>query len=178
MAVVLLISPLCRCRAASHPFYSDNHCWLHILGSRFGAVDGTLTLFVSALITGGVGPVAAMPDVCCRVGRCIGWLVAPGVGWESERRRVGSLPFWFYVGPAFGLLINLYILAVLAIEADMAWQNGITVGTAIARYLVFYVATSLVWDVVRAVGNAVLIAVLGAATLRALARFHDPFSFV
>ena len=38
-------------------------------------------------------------------------------------------------------------------------------------------ATSLGWDLVRAVGNAALILLLGAPTVRALARFRRRFDF-
>lgn len=150
----------------------------YIFGSRFGLLMGTLTLFVSALITGGVGPwLPYQMFVAGWVGASAGWLPRRRLGIGTPAVLALAI-FGFMWGLLFGLLINLYIWPFLAIEADMAWQNGITVGTAVARYLVFYVATSLVWDVVRAVGNAVLIAVLGAATLRALARFHDRIIFV
>ena len=45
------------------------------------------------------------------------------------------------------------------------------------RYLAFYAATSLGWDLVRAGGNVALILLLGAPTLRTLARFQRRFHF-
>jgi len=45
------------------------------------------------------------------------------------------------------------------------------------NYLVFYVATSLWWDVARAVGNALLILLFGGSILRVLRRFRRRFRF-
>jgi len=43
--------------------------------------------------------------------------------------------------------------------------------------LLFYLTTSFVWDIARAIGNGLLIAILGLPTVRALTRFRDKFQF-
>jgi hypothetical protein len=45
------------------------------------------------------------------------------------------------------------------------------------RYAVFYLVTSLTWDLLRSLGNVLLIIVLGQPTLRALRRFKWRFGF-
>jgi energy-coupling factor transport system substrate-specific component len=54
---------------------------------------------------------------------------------------------------------------------------GAGVADALRRYASFYLTTSLVWDAAAALGNAVLLAVLGIPVVRALARFRDKLQF-
>jgi energy-coupling factor transport system substrate-specific component len=49
--------------------------------------------------------------------------------------------------------------------------------TTLQRYSVFYMATSLIWDLARAMGTAFLLMLLGSPTLRALRRFQRRFEF-
>jgi hypothetical protein len=51
------------------------------------------------------------------------------------------------------------------------------VGETLRRYLFFYLATSLVWDLFRLAGNSLLILAVGAPVLRILRRFHARFDF-
>ncbi|MEZ4582267.1 MAG: hypothetical protein R3A10_11655 [Caldilineaceae bacterium] len=46
------------------------------------------------------------------------------------------------------------------------------------RYALFYATTSLVWDVMRLVGNSALIVAFALPTLRVLRRFQARFDFV
>jgi energy-coupling factor transport system substrate-specific component len=61
--------------------------------------------------------------------------------------------------------------------AATSWQPGIGLREIVARYSAFYITTSLLWDVGRAVGNMVLILVLGVPAVRALSRFHNRLHF-
>ena len=45
------------------------------------------------------------------------------------------------------------------------------------NYLAFYIATSLWWDMARAVGNALLLLLLAAPVLKVLRRFRSRFQF-
>ena len=54
---------------------------------------------------------------------------------------------------------------------------GAPVTDNVGRLLAFTLATSLGFDIPRAVGNAVLIALLGAPALRALRRAHRVAAF-
>ncbi len=147
----------------------------YVFGTRFGFLMGSFTLLVSALITGGVGV----------------WLpyqmfVASWVGFSAglipriQRPRllifvlVAFAALW---GILFGFITNLYFWPFFAGELHMTWQPGEGIGESIQRYLAFYLATSLAWDVVRAAGNVALILVLGLPTIRALRRFRDRFHF-
>ena len=76
----------------------------YVFGGRFGFLLGVLTLLVSAILTGRRWPVAALPDVCRRLGGAVGAAVpaagAPAgrAGHQGRDRRAGRL--WRLLGAA------------------------------------------------------------------------------
>ena len=147
----------------------------YVFGARFGFLMGALTLLVSALITGGVGPwLPYQMFVASWVGFTAGML--PQIG----RPRLELLALAVFAGLwgfLFGFITNLYFWPFFAGELNMTWQPGEGLETAVTRYLAFYVATSLAWDLMRAGGNVALILLLGLPAVRALRRFRDRFQF-
>lgn len=150
-------------------------------GGRFGFQMGVLTLVVSALITGGIGPwlpyqmlTAGWVGLSAPLCRPIVRLLGEG-GWAEVIVLALFGAAW---GLFYGVIINVWFWPFMTGPADHFWQPGMDVFTAIQRYAVFYVVTSLVWDSLRALGNAVLILALGVPTLRVLRRFHQRFDFV
>jgi len=80
-------------------------------------------------------------------------------------------------GLIYGAIMNVWFWPFAVGPAEQYWQPGITVGDTLRRYAAFYLATSLVWDVVRALSNGLLTLAFGAPTLRALRRFKRRFAF-
>jgi energy-coupling factor transport system substrate-specific component len=147
----------------------------YVFGARFGFLMGVLTILVSALITGGVGPwLPYQMFVAGWVGLTAGWL--PQL--RQPRLELGML-FLFGVvwGLLFGFIINLYSWPFIMGPEATSWQAGVGWQAGVSRYLAYYLATSLLWDSVRSLGNVVLILLLGTPTIRALARFRERFEF-
>lgn len=173
----------------------------YVFGGGFGFLLGALTLLVSALVTGGVGPwlpyqmftagwVGLSAPLCRPVARMLAGVRSEGRQGDKERGRQGDAaprpsPFevWVlaifagYWGLLFGAIMNLWFWPFAVGPVQMHWAPGIGVGETVQRYLVFYVVTSLAWDLARAVGNFVLVAFAGAAILRVLRRFQKRFDF-
>lgn len=154
----------------------------YVYGARFGFLMGALTLLVSALITGGIGP--WLPGQMFTAG----WmgLLAPLAlllvrltgGRPGSRRELLVLAvFAGLAGLFYGLVINLWFWPFMTGPAEQYWQVGVTLSETVRRYAVYYLATSLLWDVFAVAGNVLLVMVFGAATLRALRRFQQRFSF-
>lgn len=165
----------------------------YIYGSRFGFLLGILTLFVSAIITGGVGTWLPYQMFAA------GW-VGLTAGWLPDLRRLRALNrrggFWGLSlrgrvvdgeimvlgvfglgwGILFGALMNLFFWPYVG-GGEMYWVPGLTLGETVRRYVLFYVATSLWWDIARGIGNFFLIALLGRPVLRLLRRFQRRLSF-
>lgn len=156
----------------------------YIYGPRFGFLMGALSLLASAVITGGVGPWLPYQVFAAGwVGLTAGWLPhLPG-----KRRELALLTvFAFAWGLLFGAILNLYYWPYLSSsaagglaesglsDAGLA-ENGVWQG--LARYGAFYLTTSFAWDLVRAMGNALLVLAIGMPVLRALRRFRDRMQF-
>jgi len=148
----------------------------YVFGARFGFLMGALTLLVSALLTGGLGPwLPYQMFVAAWVGFTAGWL--PNLQHRPRLELTLLVLFSVVWGMLFGVITNLYFWPFFVGESGMAWQPGAGVRTALAHYTAFYGTTSFLWDVVRAAGNGALMLVLGRPAIRALARFRDRFHF-
>ena len=153
----------------------------YVYGARSGFLLGALTLLVSAIITGGGGP--WLPYQMFPAGWC--GMTAPScrpvvqaLHGEDRRTEVVVLAIFGGVwGLLFGLIMNIWFWPFAAGPAEMYWQPGVGLWATVQRYLVFYLATSLLWDLARAFGNVLLILLAGASVLRVLRRFQRRFAF-
>lgn len=158
----------------------------YIFGGRIGFLLGALTLLVSALITGGVGPwlpyqmlTAGWMGMSAPLCRPLVRSLTHTVGRHGAWIEVGVLAlFGMAWGFVYGAVMNIWFWPFAVGSAQMYWQPGITAAETLQRYAVFYVATSLLWDSMAAIGNLLLIAALGAPVLRILRRFHQRFDFI
>jgi len=153
----------------------------YVYGSGFGFLMGSLTLLVSALITAGIGPwlpyqmftagwVGMSAPLCRPVVRLLG-----GRGrWAEVVVLAAFSGLWAL---AFGGIITLWFWPFTVGPASQHWQPGSGLLDTARRFIAFYLATSLVWDLMRLVGNVMLVLAFGLPTLRALRRFHRRFSF-
>jgi energy-coupling factor transport system substrate-specific component len=151
----------------------------YVFGPAFGFLLGSLSMAVSALLTNALGPWLPFEMLAAGwIGLASGWL--PDLG-RWRRAEIAVLAVWgAAAGLAFGALVNLWFwpfLAPVGAGSAAAWQPGSGLAAAAASYGLFYLSTSLWWDLGRAGGNLVLIAVAGAPVLKLLRRFARRFSF-
>ncbi|MGN6032381.1 MAG: ECF transporter S component [Thermomicrobiales bacterium] len=150
-----------------------------VFGPTLGFQMGTMTLLLSALLTGGIGPWLPFQMIVSGwIGLSAGWLPAL----RSARMRIVVLAAFGAVwGLAFGVLMNLWFwpFAAPGVEADVGlyWTPGLSFAETVARYARFYLVTSLPFDAFRAVGNVVLMLALGPAVIRLLERYRLRFSW-
>ena len=153
----------------------------YVYGGGFGFLMGALTLLASALITGGIGPWLPYQMYTA------GWvgLAAPLcrplvrlMRGEGKWPEVAVLAVYGGVcGLLFGLIINLWFWPFAIGPTEQHWQAGLSWLVGVKRYLVFYAATSLFWDLMRLGGNVLLTLAFGLPTLKALRRFRKRFAF-
>ena len=151
----------------------------YAFGAQFGFLAGLITLLASAFLTGGVGP----------------WLPYQmfAAGWTGA--LPGLLPHWragsrwelallvvvgLLLGLFYGLVMNLWFWPFVfqPEQAQLYWQPGQSIWGILKSYALFYVTTSLWWDLGRGVGNAAFILIFGAPVLRLLRRYQQRFYFV
>lgn len=153
----------------------------YVMGGRFGFLMGALTLLVSALITGGVGPwlpyqmfTAAWMGLLAPACRPLVRLLRGAGTWREVAVLAVFAGVW---GLVYGVIMNLWFWPYAIGPQEQHWQPGLHWMDGIARYAAFYLATSLAWDAMRLAGNVLLMLTLGLPTLRVLRRFQQRFTF-
>ncbi|MFC9506709.1 ECF transporter S component [Streptomyces sp. NPDC057002] len=155
-----------------------------VLGPGFGFVLGSVTMFASALLTGGVGPWLPFQMLA------MGWFamgagLLPGPDRLRGRSELVMLAgYGFLAAFAYGTVMNMAGWPFMsALASNVAFDPEAAVPANLARFLAYCLATSLGWDLGRAVVTVVLTLTLGPAVLRALRRatrraaFEAPVTF-
>ncbi|MGV4987978.1 ECF transporter S component [Streptomyces sp. NRAIS4] len=142
-----------------------------VLGPGFGFTLGAVTMFASALLTGGVGPWLPFQMLA------MGWFtmgagLLPG---PVRLRGSGELAllaaYGFLAAFAYGTVMNLAGWPFMgAAASNISFDAHASVPANLARFAAYCLATSLGWDLGRAVCTVVLTLALGPAVLRALRR--------
>lgn len=146
-----------------------------VFGRGFGFVLGALTMFASGLLTGGVGPWLPYQMLATAwVGFGAGCL--PPARGRAELALLAA--YGFVAGIAFGLLMNLWFWPfATAGTPGLSFVPSEPLGENLRRLWAFTVATSLGWELMRSIGNVVLVLVAGRPVLAVLRRAARRASF-
>ena len=146
-----------------------------VYGPGFGFVLGATTLLGSALLTGGVGPWLPFQMIAAAwVGLGAGLLPRARGRWE-----IGLLvAYGIVAGLAYGLVMNFSFWPfTVGLDNQLSYVAGVPVLENLHRFFVFSLATSLGWDIGRAVTNSLAILLVGPAVLSALRRIARRAAF-
>jgi len=154
-------------------------CAGYVFGTSFGFMAGALSILVSALVSGGVGPWVPYQVFA------VGWVgVAAGLAgrWRSEtpgwRDIVALAAVGGVMGWVFGALLDVTVwVPAYNGNPTLGWSPGLPPAAALVHFGRFYMLTSLAYDSFRAGGNVVMVAVLGAPVLAALTRLRARLTF-
>ncbi|MEU2083936.1 ECF transporter S component [Streptomyces albus] len=142
-----------------------------VLGPGFGFVLGAVSMFAGALLTGGVGPWLPFQMLS------MGWVsmgagLLPGPATVRGRWELLLLSGYGAVSALlYGLVMNMQGWPYIAgLGSGMSFVPGDPLGENLVRYGAYVLATSLGWDVPRALLTVVLTLTLGGTVLRALRR--------
>lgn len=147
-----------------------------VFGAGFGFALGSITLFASALLTGGFGPWLPFQMIAAS------WM-GMGAGLLPQRmrgaREIATLATFAAIsGFLFGQLMNLSFWPfTLGPGTALSFVPGATLLENLHHFALFSLATSLGWDLVRAIVLALGIALLGRPVLAALRRTARIASF-
>ena len=153
----------------------------YYFGSRIGFLVGAMTLLVSAIITGGIGP--WLPGQMITAG----WVGQSAIlvtflvnkfAWRGTPVEIILLSgFGGLWGILYGAIMNLWFWPFLGAGAGQTFSHNAGALENLQRYVAYYLATSLVWDIMRAVGNILIISIMTASVLKVFQRFKQRFSF-
>lgn len=167
-AVVSAMRPLGGGAAGLEPIWVILVLGGRALGPGFGFSLGAVSLFASALMTGGVGPWLPFQMLgAAWVGLGAGLLPRAG-----GRRELLMLAAYGAVASfAYGLLLNLWFWPFTAgLPEAIAFEPGAPLTQNLLAWLHFTIVTSLGYDIPRAVLTVVLVMLAGTTILTALRR--------
>ena len=140
-----------------------------VFGPNFGFTLGVTSLFASALLTGAIGPWLAFQMLAA------GW-VAMFAGY-IPRKVSGKLEIFVISVYAivatqfFGILMNLQLWPwLIGTDSQLSYVASGAVIDNLQRFALFHLATSLSWDIPRAIFTVILISIAGKPILVALRR--------
>lgn len=147
----------------------------YVFGRHFGFLLGALTLFASALVTGGVGPWLPFQMMAAA------WM-GYGAGCLPQLR--GRLELVVLAGYAavaclaYGALMDLWFWPFgTGTSSTLSFQPGAGVAHNLVRFLLFHASTSFGFDLPRAALNAALVLLAGRPVLVALRRASHRAAF-
>ena len=140
-----------------------------VFGPNFGFTLGVTSLFASALLTGAIGPWLAFQMLAA------GW-VAMFAGY-IPRKVSGKLEiivisvYAIIATQFFGILMNLQLWPwLIGTDSQLSYVASGAVIDNLQRFALFHLATSLSWDIPRAIFTVILISIAGKPILVALRR--------
>ena len=174
-AVISALRPLGGGTAGLEPIWVILILGGRALGPGFGFCLGSISLFASALLTGGVGPWLPFQMLgAAWVGLGAGLLPR-----ATGRRELLMLSGYGAIACiAYGFLLNLWFWPFTAgLSEQLAFTAGAPMADNLLAWIRFCLVTSLGYDIPRAILTVVLIMVAGRPILTALRRMSRKAAF-
>lgn len=174
-AVISALRPLGGGTAGIEPIWVVLILGGRALGPGFGFCLGAISLFASALLTGGVGPWLPFQMLAAAwVGLGAGLLPRA----RGRRELVLLAGYAAAACIAYGFLLNLWFWPFAAgLPEQLAFAAGAPVSENLVAWFRFCLVTSLGYDIPRATLTVVLILVAGRPVLIALRRISRRAAF-
>jgi energy-coupling factor transport system substrate-specific component len=147
-----------------------------VFGASFGFLLGIISMFASALLTGGLGPwLGYQMFAAAWIGMAAG-LLPKRVSGKSEIAML--LAFGALAAGVFGILMDLQFWPwALGSNTQLSYLPGGTIPENLSRFITFHFASAMAWDIPRAIFTCVLIAFTGPSVLSALRRTYTRAAF-
>lgn len=182
-AIVAALRPLGAGAVGIEPMWFVLILSARVFGSSFGFILGLTSIFTSALLTGGIGPwLGYQLFAAAWIGLFAGCLP------KKMRGKPELFLLVLYAIAAsfiFGLLMDLQFWPwALGLETQLSYIPDGDLLTNLHRFIIFHFATSMAWDIPRAIFTSGLILLSAPAILGALRRtkfraaFVTPIEFV
>ena len=147
-----------------------------VFGASFGFLLGIISMFASALLTGGLGPwLGYQMFAAAWIGMAAGMLPKKFSG-KSEIAML--LIFGALAAGVFGLLMDLQFWPwALGSNTQLSYIPGGSIPENLGRFITFHFASAMAWDIPRAIFTCVLIGFTGPSVLSALRRTYTRAAF-
>lgn len=148
-----------------------------VFGATFGFLLGMISMFTSALLTGGLGPwLGYQVFAAAWIGVLAGLLPK---NFRGKTEILMLILFGAASAEIFGVLMDLQFWPwALGADTQLSYIPGGSLGANLSRFITFHFATAMAWDIPRAIFTVCLIAFTGRSVLSALRRSHTRAAFL
>jgi energy-coupling factor transport system substrate-specific component len=182
-ALIAALRPLGAGAVGIEPMWFILILSARVFGPSFGFILGLTSMFVSALLTGGVGPwLGYQVFAAAWIGMAAGML--PGKKLRGRRELLLLIVFGIIASELFGILMDLQFWPwALGADTQLSYLANGAISENLSRFITFHFATAMAWDIPRAVFTTILLVFSGKAVLSALRRtktraaFLEPIEF-
>lgn len=148
-----------------------------VMGPTFGFLLGAISMTLSALLTGGIGPWLGYQVFAAA-------LIGFGVGVIPQKIRgrleISLLAIYGAIASEFfGIMMDLQFWPwSLGAGTELSYRAGASLSENFSNFITYHYISALAWDLPRAVITVVLISIAGKSTLNALRRARHKAAFV
>jgi energy-coupling factor transport system substrate-specific component len=148
-----------------------------VFGSSCGFLLGVISMLVSALLTGGLGPWLGYQIFAAGWIGLFAGLLPRKIRGKSE--LILLILYGVFAAELFGILMDLQFWPwSLGGNTQLSFIPGGSIAENISRFITFHFATAMAWDIPRAIFTVCLIAVSGSSVLSALRRSYTRAAFL
>ena len=148
-----------------------------VFGASFGFLLGTISMFLSAILTGGLGPWVAYQSFAA------GWI---GLGVALIPKKVkGKMEiaalacYGIIAAEFFGIAMDLQLWPwTLGADTQLSYRAGAPLGENFFHFISYHFLSSMAWDIPRAIFTASLILLTAKPVLHTLRRAHTRAAFM
>jgi energy-coupling factor transport system substrate-specific component len=176
-ALIAALRPLGAGAVGIEPMWFILILSARVFGASFGFLLGMISMFVSALLTGGIGPwLGYQVFAAAWIGLLAGSL--PKI-LRGGREIIMLIFYAIFASAAFGILMDLQFWPwALGSSTQLSYLPNGDISENVSRFITFHFATSMAWDIPRAIFTSILIAFAGNAVLSALRRTRTRAAFL
>ena len=183
-ALIAALRPLGAGAVGIEPMWFILILSARVFGPSFGFILGLTSMFVSALLTGGVGPwLGYQVFAAAWIGMAAGML--PGKKLRGRKEIALLVLFGIIASELFGILMDLQFWPwALGANTHLSYLVHGSIAQNLSRFITFHFASAMAWDVPRAIFTTILLLLSGQAVLSALRRtktraaFLQPIDFI
>jgi len=181
-AFITLLRPLGAGAAGLEPIWFALIIAARVFGPSWGFLLGVTSMTTSALLTGGVGPWLAYQVFAAGwIGLLVGALPQKFGGRliRGTAEKVLLVVVGIFASFTFGILMDLQFWPwVLGSDTQLSYIPGGDLSENLSRFITFHFASSMAWDIPRAILTSVLIVGTATPFLRALRRTYFKAAFL
>jgi energy-coupling factor transport system substrate-specific component len=176
-AIIAALRPLGAGAVGIEPMWFILILSARVFGTSFGFLLGIISMFASALLTGGMGPwLGYQIFAAAWIGMLAGSLPKK---LQGRAEIILLATFGAFASMLFGILMDLQFWPwTLGTGTQLSYIPGGPITENIYRFFSFHFLTAMAWDIPRAIFTSTLILITGRSILSALNRTHTRAAFM